>query len=117
MDQNTASIKKFQSTEHAIAYMVEKYGVICFKEDFMAERKQRILTIHVAPIGYDDIMIYNPEYKIRWYEKLGVIANTLYRMAKSKTTREYITAAFRKAYVKIDDHEIVDEFEKHCLCD
>lgn len=105
-------IKQFKNSEEAITYLLDVYEVLAFKEDFVKARKQRILTIHVAAVGYENISIYNPEYRVFWFEPFLDVVHTLYRVAKSPTARRNIWREAHKCYENIAELEYCDAFER-----
>lgn len=100
------------TTEQVIAFLARDYNVTASAEDFKKVRKQKLVHIYVAAIGYTEILVSNPEYKVYWWEPPIDVVKKVWRMAKSEACRQAIIRAFKIGYQDIDKYEFTDEFRK-----
>lgn len=107
-------IKKYDSVDDAVYKIGVLYNVWIYPEDFTKNRKQKSIILHVAAIGYENIIVENPAYKVYWWEPPYDFAKQILRMVKSKCARETIWKEIRRVFANIDNMEYVDAFEKQC---
>lgn len=100
------------TTEQVIAFLARDYNVRATAEDFKKVRKQKLVPIYVAAIGYTEILVSNPEYKVYWWEPMVDFVKVVWRMAKSPDCMYLIVRAIRNGYRNIDKHEYADAFRQ-----